>query len=243
MQLDYPLPKSDSNIDVERLANCFEFTASSYKFFWLKSILRSVLGGADSFSYSELSFWMVSFAWHPVSIHKLYLGDKDSIPKTIELIQRYLEIDENLKSENVFRILSRQYESNEEARDWLEENVVNKLTAVVPTHLLYPWIGNIRGKVAYELASDSFLNTPYWFSTGVAGKKISFIHLRPEWRDYFLDNNRALEDFANTALTRWLLARNPDLPLIAEGIDDSWQLEPLKDQYETAFRYPRLFQY
>ncbi len=239
MKINYPLPPGNSKVDHKKLANCFQKTTASYKYYWFKAILSSALGrnrllinGEERLvSYAELVFKMISMTWFSVNFFHLNLGKLDMIQEVIGETQKRLGLTPNTKSEVVFdSLVWLRDNGTKEDREWLEKKVIARLTRYVSTCFLQPWIGTAEGADACRLSADPGISAPYRLVARPGGKKIGMIEVNPAWHDYFREHYSILDDFVNFELCRYLQSKNPNTPGIINKLEEPQKRASLNSQ-------------
>ena len=130
------LPESNE-LPVNLLSACFNNKSTTYKYYWLLSILQEVEIGKSSLDKQHLFARMISNAWYTVNYFHVSFGKRDLIQDTIRKINSLetITIDENLDSVCQKLILTK----NTETRRLLRHFDKN-----VPHWFLSPWFPRMR---------------------------------------------------------------------------------------------------
>lgn len=195
------------DIDPDKLVQVFDTSTASYKFFWLRALLKCVRQGK---AYAPIPFHtmvaaMVGMAWRPLTSGLFSFGKCDALVKRI-----YTLI---FNSELNTRDLEERVQSYMEQNTHLEvvAEVVEAMTVYVPYRFLYPWLGAKMTNKQTAIASQDFEHNrcPY----AIKGKTIQ---INPAWIEYLTDHIDILEGFAQWRFQQFLLKRNPKLVLPQE---------------------------
>ena len=205
------LPNS-MNIDTGRLSQVFVSTSASYKFYWFLAILQLIKESNDDFlSIHSILSRMIVNAWYPINFCHLKLGAGDRVGAVIESLINDFHYDVLIRREKLDAELNHASNAAKKAL-W-------KLADLVPYRFLSPWTGTVdRVLVCKAMAFDDAYNTPYYFETRNGVKGIRFRQL---WLDYFLRNNRILQDFVYFNLATYIQRRNPEVSGLLFKIDYS----------------------
>src|SRR6056297_4062932 len=89
------LPKSDKKcIDIAKLSAIFNRTTSSYKYYWLISILDllQINPNDRKIPMQHIFCKMISNAWYPIHYFRLSFGVLDKLSQNVVTIQNILKL-------------------------------------------------------------------------------------------------------------------------------------------------------
>ena len=155
--------------DKETLWHCFDKKATSYKYFWLLSILQFYKENQQaSIPYKNLVVKMISNAWRYVFGKEYEFPKIDQIPKYIDKIIAKYMLDGSSDPQKVESEILYYYE-----RGHLD-NLLSSLLKNVPYRFLSPWIpftdnddvvaksNNPDTRCLYSLHDDHIIINPIW---------------------------------------------------------------------------------
>lgn len=188
----------DNGLPVNLLAACFNNTSTTYKYYWLVSILQSVEVGKIRISKRDLFARMISNAWFTVNYFHVSFGKQDKLQRAIEVLKDFesLMIDDD--RENIFQTLAKTKNRNSLSQLLYFNNQV-------PHWFLSPWFSQMDRTEIYR-ASQSFMGKCLYALFD------DEIEINPEWKNYLTDNVRLLKDFCYWNLTMYLQGKNPNVP-------------------------------
>lgn len=202
----------------ERLAGAFRDTTNSYKFFWLRAVLRLLSRqryAQESVTIHDLLLEMLAGAWYPVLLFRLQLGQRDQLAPALSAIQAELKLaaaTQRAELESALR------ESPRAARE------AKRFARYVPQRFLSPWFARELAEVRGDWKKDTLIRrlanasqqrpdpSPYRF----AGSEIRF---SKTWLTFLRAHGSLAMAFTDFQLTRYLQARNPGVPGIVEKLD------------------------
>jgi hypothetical protein len=199
---------NDKNLPTEKLAACFNSKATTYKFYWLLSIVDALEARIKSESTmipkKELFARMISNSWYTVNYFHVSFGEQDKLQSAIEAIKNLegLTIDAN-KNDIIKKLLNT--ENNSTKRELVQFN--NN----VPHWFLSPWFPGEDKASIYKKSNQSPFYCPYALHT-------DFIDVDILWANYFLLNAAFIRDFCYWNLSLFLQAKNPNVPDIANKL-------------------------
>ena len=208
------LPQSAS-LPVQLLAQCFNDTSATYKFYWFLSVLQEAEKGNFSPSKKDLFAGMVSNAWYTVHYFHVSFGKQDKLQRTILGIkeQEGLCVDDPLSK--IFKHLAG-------AND---RNTVRELyyfNKEVPWRFLSPWI-KAGEKEVYRVSRQFENNCLY-------ALYLQHIELNPAWIEYLLANSGVLKSFCYWKLSLYLQKHNPNVPDIPNKLIKPAKRNSLNEQ-------------
>lgn len=194
---DYmPLP-AQQELQVNLLAQCFNNTSATYKFYWFLSIIQEVEKGNLSPLKKDLFAGMVSNAWYTVNYFHVSFGKQDMLQRAIENVLAYEKLFVDEPSTKVFdRLTAPKNKSTVQ-----ELNYFNK---EVPWRFLSPWIKDLEKEV-YKRSGRFENNCLYSLYS-------NHIEVNPEWIPYLLKNAGILKSFCYWKLSLYLQKHNPNVP-------------------------------
>ena len=167
------LPES-KELPINLLAACFNKTTTTYKFYWLLSILQAIENGTFKVSKRELFARMISNSWFTVNYFNVSFGKQDLIQDAIRSINSFEAISIDEKRETVFQKLF-------ETENVRIEKILLHFKRNVPHWFLTPWFPknknesdsmrekrinleskSINSKCLYALHSDFIEINPCW---------------------------------------------------------------------------------
>jgi len=193
------LPK-DKKLDIHRLAQIYNNTVATYKFYWFVSILDiAVKEQRRQISFWEIIVGMITEAWYPIHYFRLSFGKSDSLFDRIVSIQQQLSIPIDINKDELKSLLLKQLDNREFKR------TIRIFKQNVPYWFLSPWVkSNVIREVMF-LSQQWTNNCPY----AINGETII---INPTWEQYLNDNYLILRDFTFWNLTVFLQKRNPNVP-------------------------------
>lgn len=192
-------------IDNQKIYQVFEKRATSYKFFWLASIL-SILKRTDKLSITmeDLVIEMVSMAWPIMYQYDISLGSRDMLKN----------MGDKLISNGVLRA---DYDTSE-VRSILKnrikgiKSIIIGLLKNVPYRFLSPWIHYTSDSDVIVKSQKSDFGTPYAIHD-------DFILLDEDWHEYFITNSERVKSFIISEFYSYLKNYNTELKLLKFKLD------------------------
>jgi phage repressor protein C with HTH and peptisase S24 domain len=210
------------------LSQVFNDTTTSYKLPWFLGLLSLIQRlQCETLPLAGILTEMAVVGWHPVCLYRLTLGQQDKLQHAILEIQTASNLPPDANTEELRKFMA----ASPAARSQLES-----FRRYVPHRFLAPWFKDqLRGRKDWEkdrliaqLAQTSQkgpMPTPYWLDEDQ-------VRLNLSWRHFLLDNLGVVRAFAEYHFTRYLQARNPNVP----GI-----VNKLTAPTERNLRLPRQF--
>jgi len=192
--------EKDTNTETKEIAQIFNNTVATYKYYWFVSILDIVVKEQRR----QLSFWeiivgMVVEAWYPIHYFRLSFGKSDSLYNQIIEIQKELNIPIDAKKSHIKSQINKHIDSPK------IKNLLRVFALNVPYRFLSPWIKYTSDTEVVSL-SQSFTNNCIYSIKGET------IEINPNWEKYLNANYLVLRDFTFWNLTTFLQKRNPNVP-------------------------------
>ena len=208
----------DKNIDTRVLAQIYNNTVATYKFYWFASILDIVVKEQRR----HISVWkiivgMIVEAWYPVHYFRLSFGKSDSLFDRIVAIQQQLNIPIDINKNELKTLLLKQLDDREFRR------LIRVFKQNVPYWFLSPWIKSYDVREVMFLSQQWINNCPY----AIKGETIE---INPNWEQYLNDNYLILIDFTFWNLTVFIQKRNPNVPDVPSKLVKPIQRDSLTKQ-------------
>jgi HNH endonuclease len=199
----------------------FKNTDTTYKFFWLLSLLDKVKGSdfkADlRVEIKELAREMVAQAWPCRRLFKLWFGHQDRLQGLIDQLAGKSAIPDNARLDEV-----------RDAALKLSETELSILQDFVPYRFLTPWLRSAlvgvgdhgRNRLIQLLAERSAHSprpTPYSFDSVIGPPKQ--IVIGSKWLTFLRSNYLPLRAFAQLSVARYFETRNPGVPGIINKLE------------------------
>ncbi len=201
------LPR-DKQLPIEKLAACFNHKASTYKFYWLLSIVDALEARVESetttIPKTELFARMISNAWYIVNYFRVSFGKQDKLQQAISIIQKGENITIDADKRQIIQTLV--HSTNPET-----VSILRQFNNQVPHWFLSPWFPGADRRSIYA-GSQSNLS----YSLYALDEK--YISIGLLWANYLLINARLLKDFCHWNLALFLQKNNPNVPDIAGKI-------------------------
>ncbi len=186
--------------ETKEIAQIFNNTVATYKYYWFVSILDIVVKEQRR----QISFWeiivgMVVEAWYPIHYFRLSFGKSDSLYMQIIEIQKELNIPIDAKKSYIKSQLNKNIDSPK------IKSLLRVFALNVPYRFLSPWIKYTTDTEVVRL-SQSFTNNCIYAIKGET------IEINPKWEQYLTENYLVLRDYTFWNLTIFLQKRNPNVP-------------------------------
>jgi len=209
----------DKSIDVKVLAQIYNNTTATYKFYWFASILDILVKeGKNRMSFWEIIVGMIAEAWYPIHYFLLSFGKSDSLYKQILELQQTLNIPIDASKSHIKRSITDNFE-NRQVKELLRVFTLN-----VPYRFLSPWI-RYTNDPAVESESRRFANNCLY---AINGERIE---INPSWVGYLTENYVILKEFTFWNLTLFLQKRNPNVPDLSSKLVKPVQRDSLLKQH------------
>jgi hypothetical protein len=204
------LPESNL-LNTEILAQCFNSTSATYKYYWFLAIIEEIEMNTTTISKHRLFTKMVTNAWYTVNYFKLSFGKQDLIHEAVENI-RLIEgftIDEK-KSVLINRI--------EKSKNIKTISQLNHFNNNVPHWFLSPWFPKLNGETDAVRRSRIYNDSNISDNNSLYALHEDYIIVNPIWLNYLKTNAKVIKDFIYWNLTLFLQTRNPNITDIAGKI-------------------------
>ena len=195
-------------ISTRLLAQVFNSTSATYKFYWFISILEIYTNRQDRrIRFDEILTRMIANAWYPIHYFRLSFGMQDKLSENIKEIQAITNIPIDVDKETLQKLLL----SSTDQRVW---KLINNFSLQVPYRFLSPWISYSSDKDVIDQSANYSNDCLYSIETNAE----KAIVLNEKWCEYLLFNHRILHDFCYWNLTMYLQLKNPNVPDLANKL-------------------------
>ncbi|MBO5658472.1 MAG: hypothetical protein J6S08_03445 [Duodenibacillus sp.] len=213
------------------LARVFQNTVAPYKFLWLLSLLELVVReGRTVMHVDELTARMVAKAWYPKMFFRLSYGRCEAITRCIEALGSHHGWTHDTSEKRIVDTLLG------DSRSSVHQVTFKLLRDEVPYRFLTPWIRE-SDNARMQRRSETFENNCFYaLRKGCEGL---FVHMHLQWADYLREHYVLVRDFTYWHWSRFLQARNPNVPNIVNKLERSSQrssLEPQRTYWRRAIR-------
>lgn len=199
LDLQMKLP-ANKDLNTKLLAQVFNNTVATYKYYWFVSILGIVVKNQRrQISIWEIIVGMIAEAWYPIHYFRLSFGKSDSLYNQIIELQKELNIPIDANKRQIKQQILSEIDKPQ------IKSLLRVFTLNVPYRFLSPWIKYTNDSNVINL-SQSFSNNCLY------AIKDETIEINPRWIEYLNDNYSILRDFAFWNLTIFLQKRNPNVP-------------------------------
>jgi hypothetical protein len=208
----------DKKLDTRVLAQIYNNTAATYKFYWFVSLLDIFVKKQQRrISFWEIIVGMIAEAWYPIHYFRLSFGKSDSLYERIIQLQQELNIPIDISREGLKYLLINKL-GNASVK-----SILRIFTQNVPYWFLSPWI-NSKTPKEVVIQSQNLHNSCLYKIIGET------IELNPHWETYLIDNYSILRDFSFWNLTIFLQKRNPNVPDVPSKLVKPIQRDSLNIQ-------------
>ena len=193
--------------DIDKLKHAFDKKSTSYKYFWLMSLLQLFKESkVEKISFKQIIIKMVAKAWKYVFLLNGQFPESDQLPKVLRTLLQYGNLQTTSSEIEVNVELEKLYENQN------IKSLLNPLLKNVPYRFLSPWIPftsnddvmkqswNPDSRSPYVLSSDSVTISKLWQDTII--QLYESIQLLAEYGlDNYLKINQNVKesrDFYNT---------------------------------------------
>jgi hypothetical protein len=209
----------DKHIDARVLAQIYNNTTATYKFYWFVSLLDIFVKNPQQ---RQISFWeiivgMITEAWYPIHYFRLSFGKSDSLYNQIIELKKELNIPIDANKDDITKQIINNIEYQR------IKSLLRVFTLNVPYRFLSPWISYTTDNEVVNL-SQSFSNNCIYAIKGET------IEINPNWEQYLNDNYLILRNFTFWNLTVFLQKRNPNVPDVPSKLVKPIQRDSLTKQ-------------
>ena len=197
-------------IEPKSLKNVFDKEVTSYKYFWLMSIISLIKENQKlAISFDEIVIRMASLAWPLFFTDGLDFGSCD-------ITQACLF---DVKRESALRVGSTKSVVETYLKDNCDNGIVETCLAPllknVPYSFLSPWTGHVSNEHAIDLSNSSAYSGPYAIHN-------NNIIMDEDWFDYITENFEEIHNFVKDEFADFLKQHNSPLKLIRFIADKSF---------------------
>lgn len=198
-------------IEVKILQTVFDKKATSYKYFWMLSIISLAKENHHlSISFNDITIRMAALAWPIVFEDDIDLGSNDMMKKYLEDVVKKTKLIKGATS-NVVENYLKQYYSSQGV-----DKILAPLMKNVPYRFLSPWIKYTTDKEVVEKSCARQFN-------GLYALHDNFIALDEEWWEYIDSHYLEVCDFALRSFIDYAKKYNNDIKLV-KLMTTGWQL-------------------
>lgn len=187
-------------IDHQKLYHVFDKRVSSYKFFWLQSIL-SIIERKDclSISMEDIVIEMVSLSWPLMYKYDISLGSRDMLKSIGDKLIANGTLSPKYETDVVRSILKSRYTGL--------KSIIGNLLKNVPYRFLSPWIKFTSNPDVEAKSQDNEFATPYAIHD-------DYIILDEDWFEYFREDLPKIRLYIFDEFYSYLKSHNTDLKLL-----------------------------
>jgi hypothetical protein len=202
----------------QELGAVFRDTSASYKYYWLLAILDQLPALDRPLPVARIVEAMIHRAWATVAMFRLSLGKVDRLQDCVRAFQASAGLSPRISTARLVAELG----AWPALSGWVDE-----LARFVPGRFLGSWFPEVarqapydrRGSRAIMVIADQSWGTaasgPYRLIEQLGGLQIE---LAPGWQAWLAAHRALLLGFTEYHLTRYLQARNPNVPAISEKL-------------------------
>lgn len=199
-------------------------TTSSYKFYWVKGILDSVVSGKNELTFSYLVSRMIAAAWYPVLFSRLSLGATDQLGEIIEYLFQAYDLP---RAANEDELADMVYDCIK--TDKKLAAMAKNLTKYVPYRAIRPFYEEQvvraqnklkeQGVKRVDAKADAIIieqhrQDPARAMYSINEEEKSLI-VADDWGEFIKKNQAIIFGWFDARLTSYLQARNPSVPAIS----------------------------
>lgn len=196
--MDFHGLPSYGGLPIQKLAQIFNNTSATYKFYWFLGILDSVESGKKEIDKINLFAKMLSNPWYTVNFFKLSFGRQDKIQSSIKLVQKRENLPITLHKTDIEKKLKN-------SKSIETQRKLYHFDKNVPHWFLSPWYKGKNKQEIYSMSKHFQDKPPY----ALFEHKII---IDEDWYNYFQIHAKLLKEFCYWNLTLFLQSRNPNVP-------------------------------
>lgn len=204
-------------------------TTNSYKYLFLKSLLRRTQQNQDKISINGIVVDQLVYAWYPSQYFKLSFGLQDKISQVFR--------DQNFNYNSNIPITSNHFEQQlrSEIQEKIDTMALSRLSVYVQFRILSPFFGEeLRGKPDHvknnmisELSNQSYdIRKPLYRIS--SDQQVIEIH--PEWAQFIRRHYHLLNTYVESEWVKYLQKHNPNIPGIISKTAPPMNRTSLKSQ-------------
>jgi hypothetical protein len=196
---------------VSDFCSLFGHTTNSYKYLFLKSILKQVDQGYTEISINEIVLDQLVYAWYPNQYFKLSFGLQDKISNIYK--------EQNFTYSSEVPITSALFDEKLrlELQTSIDPEAIKRLTVYVQYRLLSPFFSEeLRGKPDHvknnmiaELSHQTYDIRKPLYRINKAG---SSIEIHPDWVEFIRQYGNLLTTYLESEWVGYLQKHNPSIP-------------------------------
>ena len=194
------LPQSKT-LPIQPLAASLSKTVTTYKYYWLLSIIESIENGATQIPKRHLFSKMIANAWYTVNYFHVSFGKQDLIQTAVQTILENENLTIDIKKSTLLPIL-------EQSTNKTTTQTLQHFNNNVPHWFLSTWFPKADKKQIYAYSQTFHADCLYALHD-------ESITINPIWVNYLQTNAKILKDFCYWNLATFLQQRNPNVPDIA----------------------------
>lgn len=195
--MSFTLPDHES-LPVNLLAASLKNTSSTYKYYWLLSIVELVELGEKQIDKSRIFARMVSNSWFTINYFNVSFGKQDKLQRAVQNIKTIENLAIDCNREKLFNILQNTNQINTQAE-------LHYFDTNVPHWFLTPWYPKKSKHDIYLLSKEKNSKPLYFLEKNK-------IIINGIWVEYIQSNAKILKDFCYWNLTLYLQSKNPNVP-------------------------------
>lgn len=192
-----PLP-NQSDLPVNLLAASFNDTSTTYKYYWLISIIQFVELETNRIRKKDLFARMIANAWYTINYFRISFGPQDKLQRAVEKLMHLEKLTIDADRELIFNTLIHSNNQNTTSH-------LNYFNSQVPHWFLSPWLRGSDKATIYR-RSQSFDNKCLY---ALSSEEVT---VNPDWIEYLQRNSAIIKDFCWWNLAIYLQKRNPNVP-------------------------------
>jgi hypothetical protein len=204
------LPQS-INLPINKLASVFGNTSSTYKFYWLISLLELVEEGNLDIPKKKIFSRMISNSWYTINYFHISFGKQDNLQIAVEKILKEENLTVDEKKSNLDYIL-------ENSKNKETMNQLSHFDKNVPHWFLSSWFPKINNETDNQQKSRIYSDSQMFLNDSLYALHKDFIRINPNWVSYLKSNAKVLKDYCYWNLALFLQNRNPNVPDIANKL-------------------------
>lgn len=194
-------------LKINQFQQIFNNTTESYKFFWLKAIIKGIGLGKNRMTFDSLIEEMVCDAWYIVTRYHLNLGMYDTVAKVIDYISKEYGLGPNDIDKVKFVLASSDKEIHK---------VKSQLSKYVPYRLQTPFFDTPLPESMWEgprVHVQRAINAidGIFYRIDCEAKEKSIV-VEDDWSDYIRCNYGIVSGWVQYKLINYLQRKNPNVP-------------------------------
>ncbi len=181
-----------TEFDTDKIWHVFEKKATSYKYFWLLSIMEIFIKSRQiTIPYKNLVAKMSAIAWNYAITMNLSLGNVDQLKKYLLAVQELTGLKTDSSKDEIEETIIEKYESLGLV------TILAPLLKNVPYRFLSPWIQFTTKEEVVSKSNDKENDCLYGFTN-------DGIFLNPIWLEYLRSEKDKIIDFTSLELEKYL---------------------------------------